>query len=233
MSGGSCMKLYIEQCSLMDEQRSLIVKGIKEGKKENQAVKDLMPDLTTRTYDPRLQYDFVNTHVEKMILDNPHTQMKVYRKKAGFHPYIVIHDTIRNIFILVSKLPKNKYIFNPSGYRGEFASSNFDCLLFMGAPEKELLGDTEYQPSLFLGEENQPFGIIVCYDGKSDMIFEGALRPDQEDWIYKEDITESIMDHTSEVVPMNRYSISDIEIGLKKPNEDDDIVVKLKNDPSS
>ncbi len=223
------MNAYIEKCMLLNEQRSLIVRGIQEGKKEYEALRSLIPTFTTDTYAPRLQYDAVNTHVEKMILSNPHTQMKVFKKKAGFHPYIVLQDTIRNIFILVSKLPKSKYIFNPSGYRGDFASSNFDRLLEMGAPKEELLGDTVYQQSLMLGFENQPFGIIVSYDRDSDLIHEGALRPDQEDWIYKEDITESIIRNTKDIIPLNNYKASDIEPRPKLQKEESDILIKIKN----
>ncbi|MFF3926071.1 hypothetical protein [Paenibacillus lactis] len=227
------MKMYLEKCMLLDEQRSLIVRGIQEGKKECEAIKALIPNYVTNTYAPRLQYDAVNSHVERMILSNPHTQMKIFKKKAGFHPYIVIHDTIRNIFILVSKLPKTKHIYNPSGYRGDFASSNFDRLLDMGASKEELLGDTIYQPSLFHGQDNHPFGIIVSYDRDSDLIYEGALRPDQEDWIYKEDITDSIVLNTRDVVPLNNYRSTDFDPRLKTPKEDRDIVIKLKNSPST
>lgn len=227
------MNLLIEKCMLTDEQRNLILRGIKEGKQECQSLVALHPETTTKTYLPRIQYDLVNTHVEKIVQDNPHTQMKVYKRKAGFHPYIVIHDTIRNIFILVSKLPKNKYIFNPSKYRGDFASSNIDRLLEMGVSKEELLGETSYQYSLSLGIENQPFGIIVCYDGHSDIVFEGALRPEQEDWIYKEDITDYINLNNHNIVPLNSYDLSDIETPLKAPQEDNDIVIKLKNTPSS
>lgn len=218
---------------LTNEQRSLIIKGIQEGKKEHQSIKDVLPKFTTNTYDSRLQYDCVNTHVEEMIRNNPHTQMKVITQKAGFHPYIVIQDIIRNIFILVSKLPKNKPIYNKSGYRGDFALSNFDRLLEMGASKDELLGDNPYQQSLVLGIENQPFGIIVSYDRDSDIIFEGALRPDQEDWIYKEDITDSILANTADVVPLNIYRSSEIELRLKAPKEENEIVVKIKNNTTT
>ncbi|NUU75053.1 hypothetical protein [Paenibacillus xylanilyticus] len=227
------MKSYLAKCMLTDEQRSLIVRGVQEGKNEHQNIKSLLRKFTTNTYDPRLQYDCVNTHVEEIILSNPHTQMRVLKKKAGFHPYIVIQDTIRNIFILVAKLPKNKYIYNPSGYRGDFASSNFDRLLEMGASKEELLGDLTYQTSMALGIENQPFGIIVSYDRDSDIIFEGALKPDQEGWIYKEDITDSIIAHTVDVVPVNVYNSSNIEPKLKVPNTDSEIVIKLKSNATS
>ncbi|WP_027724530.1 hypothetical protein [Tuberibacillus calidus] len=227
------MREILEKCMLLDEQRSLIVKGIQEGKKEYQTIKALLPTFTTNTYAPRLQYDCVNTHVEKMILSNPHTQMKVIKKQAGLHPYIVIHDTVRNIFILVSKLPKNKYIYNPCRYRGDFASSNFDRLLELGAPANELLEDSVYQPSLSLGPDYHPFGIIVSYDRDSDMIFEGALRPDQEDWIYKEDISNYITLNSQDIIPLNSYKVDDIEPRLKVPQEDSDIVIKLKNKTSS
>lgn len=219
---------------LTAEQRNLILKGIKLGKEKYHLITALLPDTITKKHSPFLQSDLVNTYVSKLIEENPHTQLKIYPKKAGFHPFIAIHDTIRNIFILLSKLPKNKYILNPSEYRGEFASSNIERLAEMGVPKIELIGDTPYQESLSLGIENQPFGIIVCYDGKSDIVYEGALRPDQEDWLYKEDITEYInLSIKQNLVPLNSHNLTDIEISLKSPKTDDEIVVKLKNATSS
>ena len=91
------------------------------------------------------------------------------------------------------------------------------------------MGDTVYQQSLMLGFENQPFGIIVSYDRDSDLILEGALRPDQEDWIYKEDITESIIRNTKDIIPLNNYKASDIEPRPKPQREESDIVIKIKN----
>ncbi|WP_047154598.1 hypothetical protein [Aneurinibacillus tyrosinisolvens] len=227
------MNPLIEKCMLTSEQRNLILRGIQEGKNISKSLIASHPETTTKTYIPRMQYDFVNTYVEKIIQENPHTQMKIYKKKAGLHPYIVINDTSRNIFILVLKLPKNKYIFNPSRYRGDFASSNFDRLLAMGVTQEDLFGDIYYQYSLPVGVENQPFGIIVCYDGHSDIVFEGALRPEQDDWIYKEDITDFINLDSHNLVPINSYNLSDIEIPFKTSQEDDDIVIKLKNATSS
>lgn len=229
---GDVMNPIIKKCMLTNEQRSLILRGIKQGKEEYKELSALIPDTITKKYSPFFQSDLVNTHVAKQIEDNPHTQMKIFSKKAGFHPYIVIQDTVRNVFILVSKLPKNKNIFNPSGYRGEFASSNAERLLELGMPVDEIYGDNPYQESLSLGIENQPFGIIVCYDGKNDIVYEGALRPDQEDWIYKEDITDSINIDTDTLVPLNNYQLSDIQTPLKAPKEDE-IVVKLKGKTTS
>lgn len=229
---GDLMNPIIEKCMLTEEQRSLILKGIKQGKQEYDELNALLPDTITKKHSPFLQSDIVNTHVAKQIEENPHTQMKVFAKRAGFHPYIVIQDTIRNIFILVSKLPKNRYIYNPSGYRGDFALSNAERLLEMGVPIEEIYGDTPFQDSLSLGIENQPFGIIVCYDGKNEIVYEGALRPDQEDWIYKEDITDFINIDTKALVPLNNYQLSDIQTPLKAPKEDE-IVVKLKGKTSS
>lgn len=225
------MNPIIEKCRLTDEQKSLILRGIREGKEEFQQISPLIRDTITKKYSPFLQSDLVNTHVANIIEENPHTQMKVLSRKAGFHPYIVIQDTIRNIFILVSKLSKDKYIFNPSGYRGEFAFSNTERLLEMGMTINELYGDTPYQYSLPLGIENQPFGIVVCYDGKNDFVFEGALRPDQEEWIYKEDISNSITINTETLAPLNNYQSSEIQLLLKSPKEE--IVVKLKGQTTS
>jgi hypothetical protein len=225
------MNQILNECMLTSEQRHLIVKGIEEGKKEFQAINAILPETITKKHSPFLQSDLINTHVLKSIENNPHLQVKVYPKKAGFHPYIALHDTVRNIYILLSKLPKSKYILNPSGYRGEFSSGNFGRLLDMGIPEGELVGDLTYQESFDFGIENQPFGIVVCYDGKSDVVFEGALRPDQEDWIYKEDITEYINLQRNNLVVVNSYKTTDIEIPLKSTEEE--IVIKLKSNTSS
>lgn len=226
------MDTRIEECMLTDEQRSLILQGIKNGKEKFQEISLLLEETTTKKHTPFMLYDYVNTYVEKIIVDNPHTQMKVYTRKAGWHPYIVIHDAIRNINILVLKLSEKQYIFQPSEYRGDFSSSNIDRLLQLGVPEEKLLDQEPYQYSLPLGIENQPFGIVVCYDSKGDVAFEGALKPDQEDWIYKEDITEYININTKDLVKLNNYSVSDIKTPLKDRKEDDDIVIKLKNNPS-
>ncbi|WP_430789074.1 hypothetical protein VBD025_02715 [Virgibacillus flavescens] len=222
------MDKRIEECMLKDEQRGLILQGIKNGKDKIREISLLLEETTTKKHAPFMLYDYVNTYVEKIILDNPHTQMKVYTRKAGWHPYIVVHDAVRNIFILVLKLPEKKYIFERSGYREEFSLSNFDRLLQAGIPEEELFEQETHQYSLDLGIENQPFGIVVCYDSKSDVVFEGALKPDQEDWIYKEDITEYININNNDLVKLNNYSLSDIKTNLKDRKEDDDIVIKLK-----
>jgi hypothetical protein len=227
------MNPLLKSCMLTAEQRNLILQGIKQGKEEFQSISALLPETVTKKHSPFLQSDLVNTHVAKMIEENPHILMKVYTKKAGFHPFIVIQDQIWNKFILVSKLPKNKYILNPSGYRGEFASANIERLVEMGLPKSELLDDMPYQESLSLGIENQPFGIIVCYDGISDIVYEGALKPDQENWLYKEDITDYINMNIEKLVPLNSYNLTDIETPLKTPTADDKIVVKLKTTTSS
>ncbi|NCU18342.1 hypothetical protein [Pallidibacillus pasinlerensis] len=227
------MNPIIEKCMLTDEQRYIILQGIKEGKQKYEELTALLPDTITKKHTPFLQSDLVNTYIAKQIMENPHTQMKVYTQRAGSHPYIVVQDTTRNIFVLVSKLSKTKYMPNPSDYRGDFSLSNVERLLEMGASIEEIYGEKiPYQEFLPLGIENQPFGIIICYDGKSDTVFEGALRPDQEDWIYKENITEYLNINTKTIVPLDNYQLSDIQTSLKKSTEDD-IVLKLKEKTTS
>lgn len=229
---GDSVNKVIEKCMLTNEQRALIVKGIQRGIKEYQNLVSLMPVTRTKKHAPHLLYDMVNESVATMIEDNPHTQMKIVSRRAGFHPYIVIHDTIRNIVILVSKLQREKYIPTPCNYRGEYASSNAVRLNEMGMSMEDIYGDTPYQESLSLGIDNQPFGIIVTYDSRQGIYYEGALRPDQQEWIYKEDISDSINIETEVLVPLNNYQLSDIPTPLKTPVEED-IVVKLKGKTTS
>ena len=226
---GILLDTYVKDCMLLDEQRSLILQGIQEGVNEYRTLNGLLPDLATKTYEARFQYDVVNTLVERKIKNNPHTGLKVSRKKAGFHPYIVIYDEIRNKNVLVLRLSKTRYIFNPSGYRGEFASFNFERLLELGAPLDELLGESSYQPFLALELGTPPFGIVIGYDVENGDVFEGALRPDQGDWIYKEDITGLVI-NTNDVVPLNNYDASaDIEPRSKFTMDDVEIEIKLKD----
>jgi hypothetical protein len=218
------------KCSLLPEQRNIIITAIKEGKEEFSEYMKFLPETVTKTAPPRFLYDLVNTKVVESVKSNSHMKMVVISRKAGFHPYIVIHDTVRNIFILVSKLPSNKYIFGTSRYRGEYSASNFDRLFDMGATEDEIASGIEYQPSLNLSGDTQPFTIIVIYDGVKDVVFEGALRPDQEDWIYKQDITQEIIADMANVVPMRIYDSNQMDLPIKTTQDDiDDIVIKLKD----
>lgn len=193
----------------------------------------LMPRTLSKTYSSRLRYEMINTQIETAINSNPHLQMKIYSKTSGFHPYIVLHDVIRNIFVLVLPLDENKAIFPKSKYRGEFASTNIEHLFGLGFSEKDFNIETNYQSSLFLGTEYNPFGIIICYDKFSDSLFQGALQPDQEDWLFKEkvELQKGISDNTNTVIPIPSkvYDESEINIkmNLKATNQNEEEEIKL------
>ncbi|MDQ0160730.1 hypothetical protein [Alkalibacillus salilacus] len=221
------MEEIIKKCMLLGEQKKAIVEGVLQGKERYKEVSTAIGKTITNKSNPFLLYDLINDEVKKNIDENPGLNMIVDVKKAGHHPYIVCYDTVRNIFVLVLKLPPGKDIFKPSRYRGEFASSNVDYLMEMGLEENDLPEDYEHQFSLDLGEGMQPFGIIVGYDAKKDDIYEGALRPDQQDWLYKEEINEFAQLNTETIERLNPHSPNEIELSLKT-DADEEIPLKLK-----
>jgi len=221
------MEQIVKGCYLTSEQRQVILQGIMEGKAKFEDLKSQIGHTTTKTGGPRLRYDLINTHVEENIKSNPHLSMEVHVKRSGSYPYIVLHDFLRNKFVLVLRLQKE--IFDPSRYRGENAFSNVDRLMEMGLKLEDLPNDYNHQYSLFLGAEHQPFGIIVCYDAYKDIVYEGALRPDQNDWLYKENITDYIDLKTNKVTHIKRPEHTDkIELSLKKQSDEEEITLKLK-----
>ncbi|MDV2581685.1 hypothetical protein [Alkalibacillus haloalkaliphilus] len=224
------MEEIIKNLYLTSEQRKAIAKGIFEGKEEYNMRCSSIGQTITSKYKSGLLYDLVNTSVAQELNSNPHLNLEIYSKYAGFHPYIVLHEKRRNLFVLVLKLPYNKEIFNPSGYRGDFALSNVDRLLEMGVQLEDFADDYSHQYSLPLGIDNQPFGVIVSYDGYKDVIFEGALRPDQQEWLYKEEITEHLYLNTNNVTHLeNSYEENEVKLSLKKPKDEEEIKLKLKN----
>lgn len=221
------MDEIINQLKLSNEQRKCILQAISQGKERFEKTNEMIGETITKKHGPFLQYDLINSEVEANLRENPHLNMEVYSKRSGFHPFIVVHDYVKNIFVLVLKLPRNKKIFNPCTFRGEFASANVDRMVEMGLELDELPKDYTHQASLELGELNQPYGIIVSYDGYEDVVYEGSLRPDQEEWLYQEEITEYINLNTSSISHLNQTQTQE-EIPLTVKKQEDNIVLKLK-----
>lgn len=207
----------VEDCRLSDSQRTVILSGIEEGKRVFYQTMKLMPRTSTQTYSFRLLYELVNTYVEYAIKNNPHINISVEHKKAGFYPYIVARDKVRNIAALILPIPSNKD-FEPCMFRGDFAITNIDRLKAMGISEENLEVNTEYQPSLPFDIEHLPFGLIISYDRESNLIFEGALQPNQENWLFNENVTNKVAVSSGNVVsfPQQVYDDTGISIELSE-----------------
>lgn len=205
----------IKDCRLTDSQLSIILSGIAEGKRIFSQTMESMPKTSSKTYSSRLLYELVNTHVAEAILKNPHLNLSVEHRMAGFYPYIVVRDTTRNVAALVLPIPNNRD-FEPSLFRGEFAITNIDRLMAMGATEEDLNIHIDYQPSLPFEIEHLPFGLIVSYDREKNLVYEGALQPNQEEWLFNEDVTDKVVAGGGKVVefPRQIYDDTDIFIGL-------------------
>lgn len=204
----------VKDCRLSDNQRTAIMSGIAEGKRVFSQTMKVMPKTSSKTYSSRLLYELVNTHVAESILKNPNLNMSVEDRMAGFYPYIVARDTIRNIAVLVLPIPGNKD-FEPSLFRGEFAITNIDRLMAMGVTEEDLNIDIDYQTSLLFEIEHLPFGLIVSYDREKNLVYEGALQPSQEEWLFNEDVTDKVAGGGKVVeFPRQIYDDTDISIGF-------------------
>jgi hypothetical protein len=203
----------VEDCRLTDSQRTAILTGIAEGKRLFTQTMEAMPKTSTTTYSIRFLYELVNTCVENEILKNSHVNMNVEHRKAGFYPYIVARDQERNVAALVLPIPSGKD-FEPCLFRGEFAMTNVDRLLAMGATIQDLAMDIEYQPSLPFGIDHLPFGLIVSYDREKEIVFEGALQPNQELWLFNEAMTGQAVVQASKVVSFPKPMHDDTDISL-------------------
>src|SRR5690625_613208 len=113
------MEQIVKGCYWRSEQRQVILQGIMEGKAKFEDLKSQIGHTTTKTGGPRLRYDLINTHVEENIKSNPHLSMEVHVKRSGSYPYIVLHDFLRNKFVLVLRLQKE--IYDQSSLLGENA----------------------------------------------------------------------------------------------------------------
>lgn len=225
------MDLLLQQCKLTPQQKNLLHTAINEGKTEFKELMAKMPATITNKYVSSLQSDIINEAIRKAVASNTELNLEVVKSKAGGHPYIYVRDNSRNISIVICRLPASRHIFAPSRYRGEFSQTNFDKLIQLGVPE-ELLNDEDYQTSLTFDEDSIPFGIIVYYDQFKDKIFEGALKPSQSDWIYKEPLTYKSLENlipTEEKIAHNNSNEIDIPLSFNNIFEsDEDIEINLK-----
>lgn len=225
------MDLLLQRCKLIPQQKNLLSTAINKGKSNYKELMAKMPETITDKYVASLQYDLVNEAIRQAVDSNKDLNLEVIKLKAGGHPYIAVRDNIRNISIVICRLPASRQIFAPSKYRGEFSQTNFDKLIQLGVPE-ELLTDTEYQQSLNLAEDNIPFGIIVYYDRYKDIIFEGALKPSQNDWIYKEKLTYVSLENIitpEEIITPTITEENNIPLSFNNIFEsDEDIEINLK-----
>lgn len=225
------MDLLLQQCKLTPQQKNLFHTAINEGKAKFKEITDIIPSTITKKHVSPLQYDLINDAIGNAVTLNKELNLEVIPAKAGGHEYIYVRENNRNISIVICRLPASRQIFTPSKYRGEFSRTNFDKLIQLGVPE-ELLTDLDYQQSFTFSEEIVPFGIIVYYDPNKDIMFEGALKPSQNEWIYKEKLIYTSLENLITPEEFNTPIINNQpEIPLSFNNifeNDEDIEINLK-----
>ncbi|MGG0172018.1 hypothetical protein [Paenibacillus dokdonensis] len=193
----------LQACSLSPLQQAVVIKGIRNGFAEYSSYLMALPATPTNNYKPKLRSDIINTAIEREVLNTPAAALSVENKKASFHEYIVLRDINRQVSVLVQHLPESRQIMSQSKYRGEFALYNIDRLISEGFSEEdieqlELDFDDYKQVSLSLEPRYFQFCVVVCYDGNKGAdarIFEGALAPNQDQWIYRKEITHVALDN--------------------------------------
>ncbi|PAK50726.1 hypothetical protein [Paenibacillus sp. 7541] len=228
------MNKAIQQvCSLTPLQQAVIKKGIQTGFREFAEYLMALPPTPTNNYKPKLRSDIINNAVEREVINRPEAGLTVEYKKASFHEYIVLRDMSRQVSILVQHLPENRQIMPQSKYRGEFAMYNIDRLISEGfsdldIEQLEIDLDDYKQTSLPLEPEFFQFCIVVCYDGNKGAearIFEGALAPNQDKWIYRREITGVSLESPDHYTPVEETRLPKLKPEFAEPNYG----LKLKN----
>jgi hypothetical protein len=221
----------LQACSLTPLQQLAITRGIKKGFGALPGYLSNLPVTGTNNYKPKLRGDIINDAIEREILSMPETGLFVEHKKAVFHEYIALRDVVRQVSILVQNLPSNRQLLPYSRYRGEFSSSNIDRLISVGFSDQEFeqleLDLSGRQTSLPMEPQYFQFCIVVCYDGKKGAdtkIVEGALAPNQEQWIYRKDITDI------DLANVEHLEVAEAKLPkLKKEFEEPNYGLKLKD----
>lgn len=223
--------------TLTKEQRELIIPAIFEGLQSFvEEFSKLRRLKTDKNFISRMRSSYVNTSISEVVEANPKLNMKASEGRSGFYYYTVITDVKRNINILVSNLPNKTHIFNPSGYRYYFASYNIERMFADGFTNEQIGINIEVsgsQMSLFTESEYLPFGLVLCYDGKlgnDTKVFEGALQPSQEEWLFKLDVTD-YKSLPSNIKTINRVSNDGLTLEFNEEalnGEDEIIPLKLK-----
>lgn len=215
----------LQTCSLTPLQQLAITRGIKKGLEALPLYLSNLPVTNTNNYKPKLRGDIINDAIEREILNTPETGLYVEYRRAAFHEYIVLRDVIRQVSILVQNLPKKRHIMQYSRYRGEFSSSNFDRLISMGFSDEEFeqleLDLNDQQTSLPMEPQYFQFCIVVCYDGNlgaDTKIYEGALAPNQEQWIYRKDITDIDLTNVEQLETATEPQLTKLKEEFQEPN---------------
>lgn len=223
----------LQACSLTPLQQAVIKKGIQTGFGEYLGYLMALPATPTNNYKPKLRSDIINSAIEREVLNTPGAGLIVEYKKASFHEYIVLRDVNRQVSILVQHLPENRQLMSQSKYRGEFALYNIDRLISEGFSDLDIeqleIDMDEYkQTVLSLEPQYFQFCIVVCYDGNKGIdarIFEGALAPNQDQWIYRKEITDVSFENLEHIKPVEEPQLPKLKPEFAEP----DYGLKFKN----
>ncbi|MNN15959.1 hypothetical protein D3C81_1290810 [compost metagenome] len=223
--------------ALTRDQRMLLIPAIFEGLKQFAVYHSNMPKLNNeKNFVPRLRSSFVSTCVADVARNNKHLNLTAIELQSAFYSYTLLTDTVRNINITVCNLPNKKNIFDASAYRGYYAAYNIERAFADGFTREQFGEDVKIdgsQISLLTDIEYLPFGMVLCYDGalgEKTKIFEGALSPSQEGWMFKLDVT-NYMELPDDIPTINRKNVSHEELSLdfnKGVLEEELIPLKLK-----
>ncbi len=223
--------------ALTKEQRSLIIPAVYEGLDNFTSDYSKLRKLKTdQNFYSRMRAAYVNTSITDAVDANPQLNMKAVEARSGYYYYTVITDLNRNINILVSNLPNKTYLFSPSRYRALFASYNIERMFADGFTHEQIgekIDISGSQMSLLTESEFLPLGLVLCYDGRlgrDTRIFEGALQPSQEDWLFKVDVT-NFKELSNNIMIINRPVGKQFKLELNKNafiTDDEVIPLKLK-----
>ncbi|MCM3271138.1 hypothetical protein [Paenibacillus elgii] len=231
-------KSTLAKLILTPEQRHAFFEGANNAVEDYEKFRNLYSDSATDKSFSSFFYDRLNTRVKQAINKKPHMMISVESKRAWFHPYHIYRDIRRNILILLLPLSSKKYIFDPSRYRKDISIGNILRIEQEGLDKALFKGKTiSHQGMIPLGSI-EPFGLVVTFDIKAKTMNEGALLPNQKDWIFKLENTQKYLEGLTfdNVIPLNTdsESISGHRIKEEAFKDDEvDIPLKLKDDPTS
>jgi hypothetical protein len=186
---------------LSDQEKLLIVKGIRQGLERFYKERDGKAELLTeRNYLSRQRSSYVYDSLYHLTNQHPELNVTAEIRNAGLsYKYVLLVFEDRNIMLTVSQVNQKEDLPEYSEYRSEFAEGN---------------GIYNQQLSFFKHEAPYKARIykhlIVTYNGSHgpvpDFIWIGATTPEQDSWIYHQNLTEGLR---SDVLQQDNLSVQE------------------------
>ncbi|OPH47584.1 hypothetical protein BC351_10355 [Paenibacillus ferrarius] len=181
------------------KQLKTIMIGLYKGLEKHKAkIENSKKKRTAKNYLPNQRATYVSDEIAETI-EATDSSLSVVIQNSANHEFVVIKIEENNVNVIVMHLREGEDLPTKSRFRGNYSAYHNDRLKIhsiksepIGQLEAILQTFNDTIAPIVLDHTTLPFTWIVTYDGRKytdSTIKIGALAPDQENWIFRDDIT--------------------------------------------